>query len=163
MMLTWENGHCTNPPPARTGSPDGSRWEIAVTLGPGWSWLAGLVHDDAEFGVWCPRSYHEEGYATERQAQLACESALLRLGLLPLPDLESGEALRGYTAPIQERFADGSPAPVRFWGWRVARVGNYTVAAGECESEDAASAAAERHLRAELAAWLDVQAAEEGV
>lgn len=145
QTLTWKDGTCTN-------APDGWSVSVSVDYGRGWKWWARFIDNRAT------RDLAERDFSTERAAQLACEAALIRLGVVPLT-----EAIVDQVLSIEERYVDSDHADTEWW-WCVGEIQppHYTVLEGTAANQAAATAAAERHLRAELAAWLDAEAAKEG-
>lgn len=149
--LLWTfDGHCTNPPGA---------WAGTIT-----------VHDDIEAWSWEARyagdSYTAYGMPTAEAAQRACEAALWRLGVLPLP-----EWTRHGRHWECHRILDGGSfrAEVSLWRdlgrltWIHVGRGPHAMAAcdlhlgGQWDTVAVAKARAEAHLRAEIAAALEAQ------
>ncbi len=146
MLLIWKDGRCTNPP---------QDWAVTVMrseYSEGWRFCASK---NSGFG-----GIDDCHYATERQAQLACEAALVRLGILPLPEWTARDAtLAHIVAPTGELWAEARRAGPIGYTWELLSIWD---ACGDVITFDEAQAAAERHLRAEYAAWLEAQAAKEG-
>ncbi len=155
QTLNWKDGRCTNPPAG-----------FAITVARseyshGWRFCASK---NSGFG-----GIDDCGQATERQAQLAAEAALWRLGVLPLPEwTKHGRHLECH------RIADLTyRAEVSLWRdlgrltWVHVSQGPHAMAAcdlhlrGQWEPVAAAKVRAERHLRAEIAAALAAEAAKE--
>lgn len=150
-MLEWrwtESGHAAFATPLPAGcdahvtterDPDDQGRDI-------WRWSAGWINGHAG----------QSGYATEQQAQLSCEAAMLRLGILPLPRADIRTVIDHHPSL---RMEDGPS--LEYWRWSVV-TDTELLCNGICLSESAAKTAAERHLRAELAAHLDALAVKEG-
>lgn len=137
--------------------------ERVVMLDPPAGWCCDVQHGDRDQWSWqaCHTDgdeFYRRGYPTERAAQLSCEAALLRLGILQLPCQwsESGRA---------QQMGDNHTGAVVMQNGKLWEATVYCGAVHDTlfrPSLVAAQAAAERHLRDDLTAWLDEQAAKEG-
>lgn len=155
-MLEWKDGRCQNPP---------AGWHVGVHLrkhSPVWRWRAAKL---SEFGSEKYPIYEGQVYQTERAAQFAVESALIRLVVIPLPAWHQNLAC----LPTQQWVwvpGDDTDCPTVGTVWLGDRGFVFSTAACAVSrpysSWRAAQAAAEIHLRAELAAYLDELAAKEG-
>jgi hypothetical protein len=86
QTLTWQNGQCTNPPPA---------WEVEVSTHFGrWEFAAIRTKLDVFRRPVVTAQYTDTGYPTERAAQLACEAFLWCNGALALPEWPAVGAIR---------------------------------------------------------------------
>lgn len=155
MLLDWYNtGHCSNPP---------GDWRIRVFLSdttPGsWAFVAERIGNGINWA----------GYPTERAAQLAAEAFLWRNGVLALPRwvlanprYPSDDRIRCGDEDCYAMFGRASDLGSSWFEAEVRRRYELPIKLGPSTEREPIISAAERHLRAELAAWLDELAAKEG-
>ncbi len=164
MLLTWcwkQDGCAGRAAPM----PDGCDAHVCTERDPDqnghdiWRWSAGWPNGQAS----------QSDYATERQAQLACEAALIRLGVVQLPEWHQSdkhgmqEQLRWYhTKKVNGLHATATDFDGRWVVWNET---NEPIVSGGGPGPGTPRYAlnmAEIHLRAELAARCDALAAKEG-
>lgn len=148
--LKWEEQKCVNPPPAPADEPAGTVWRLCTICGPGWVYFAELVQPDEAFHEWIPQRLNKENYPTERAAQLACEAALWRLEIIPLPPWEDAVLRVGDWRALV--FA--TPDTEWYWGVRPNGSAN-NVVEGYADTKEQACDMAGAHLRVQIAMALD--------